>query len=659
MTFAEQPHENASGMRRRIFEVSEQRERLRRASVSATLVVSFVGILAVAASEVENRLVISSAVLVMAGLLLLLLKRLAGVFDEVRTLADCEARFRALVQHAADVILIVDTDGSIRYASPAARDVFGERPDALGGKRLTSVVHPQDATAVERCLAETAQSPRHTIVREWRVHRSDGEWLWTENTATNLIAEPSVRGIVLSCRDITERRTLEHRLAQKAFHDGLTRLANRALFMNRLAHVLAMAQRGAHPAAVLFLDLDDFKKVNDSLGHAVGDELLVAAAGRLEICVRPGDTIARLGGDEFAVLLADVDEPDDVVQVAERITTALSTPFRVSGREVFISVSIGIAAVSLGDTPDVVVRNADLAMYLAKGRRKGGYAIYERGMHAQLMDRLELEADLRTAVDRNDIRIEYQPIVNLVTSEVHGAEALVRWRHSARGNVPPSRFISIAEDTGLIIPIGRMVLREACQRAVAWRSMSRRTRSLRMSVNLSGRHFQEGSLVEDVQLALRESGLDAGALTLEITESVLMQRSETTLDRLRALKAMGLSLAIDDFGTGYSSLGYLQQFPIDMLKIDRTFVDVVGEGDADPVLARAIIALGKTLRIETVAEGIERPQQRDGLRALGCTLGQGYLFARPMPPEEFSSTVLTPVGGLSVVDMYGPEVVRG
>jgi diguanylate cyclase (GGDEF)-like protein/PAS domain S-box-containing protein len=659
MTLVDEPKDSPTEMRRRFFEVSEQRERLRRAGVGATLVVAFVGLLAIAASEVGNRLVMSSAVLVMAGLLLVLLRRLAGALDEVRTLADCEARFRALVQHAADVILIVDIDGEIRYASPAARDIFGERPDVLDGKRLATYVHPQDAASAQRCLVETAQTPHTTIVREWRIHRSDGEWLWTENTATNLTAEPSVRGIVLSCRDITERRTLEHRLAQKAFHDGLTRLANRALFMNRLAHVLAMSQRGAHPAAVLFLDLDDFKKVNDSLGHAVGDELLVAAAGRLAICVRPGDTIARLGGDEFAVLLADVEKHEDVVQVAERITTALSEPFRVSGREVFISVSIGIAAVSLGDTPDVVVRNADLAMYLAKGRRKGGYAIYERGMHAQLMDRLELEADLRAAVDRNDIRVEYQPIVNLVTGEVQAAEALVRWRHSARGNVPPSRFISIAEDTGLIVPIGRTVLREACQRAVLWRSMSRKTRALRMSVNLSGRHFQEGSLVEDVQVALRESGLEACALILEITESVLMQRSESTLDRLRALKAMGLSLAIDDFGTGYSSLGYLQQFPIDILKIDRTFVDAVGDRDEDPVLARAIIALGKTLRIETVAEGIERPQQRDGLRALGCTLGQGYLFARPMPPEEFSSTMLTPVGGLSVVDMYGPEVVRG
>jgi diguanylate cyclase (GGDEF)-like protein/PAS domain S-box-containing protein len=643
----------------RVFEVSEQRERLRRAGASATLVVVFVGALAVAASEVGNRAVMTSAVLVMGGLLLLLVKRLSGLFDEVRTLADCEARFRALVQHAADVILIVDTGGAIRYASPAAREVFGERPDVLEGQTLLTFVHTQDAASVERCLSETAETPRSTQVREWRIRRSDGEWLWTENTATNLIGEPSVRGIVLSCRDITERRTLENRLAQKAFHDGLTRLANRALFMNRLSHVLAMAQRGTHPAAVLFLDLDDFKKVNDSLGHAVGDELLVAAAGRLAICVRPGDTIARLGGDEFAVLLADVQQTDDVVQVAERITTALSTPFRVSGRDVFISVSIGIAAVSLGDTPDVVVRNADLAMYLAKGRRKGGYAIYERGMHAQLMDRLELEADLRTAVDRGDIRVEYQPIMNLVTGEVHAAEALVRWRHSGRGDVPPSRFIPIAEDTGLIVPIGRMVLREACQRAVAWRSKSRGTHALRMSVNLSGRHFQEGSLVDDVQEALRESGLEAWALTLEITESVLMQRSETTLEKLRALKATGLSLAIDDFGTGYSSLGYLQQFPIDMLKIDRTFVDVVGDQRNDPVLARAIIALGKTLGIETVAEGIERPEQRDGLRALGCTLGQGYLFARAMPPEEFSATMLTPVNTLSVVEMYGPDVVRG
>jgi len=391
---------------------------------------------------------------------------------------------------------------------------------------------------------------------------------------------------------------------------------------------------------VLFLDLDDFKKVNDSLGHAVGDELLVAAAARLTTCVRPGDTIARLGGDEFAVLLDDVDGMSDVIVVAERISVAVSAPFHLNGRDVFVGVSIGIASMEMGDSPDDVLRNADLAMYFAKSRRKGDFAVYEPSMHDQMMEHLELEVDLRAAVERNEFEIEYQPIVNLITGEVHGAEALLRWNHPTRGYVPPVRFVPMAEETGLIIPLGRWVLREACERARDWRAHYRGRRPLQVSVNLSARHFQDASLMQDVQQALNDSGLEPWALTLEITESVLMHTSESTLERLRALKALGLNLAIDDFGTGYSSLGYLQQFPIDILKIDRSFVEAVGTEHGDPVLARAIIALGRTLQIETIAEGIERPEQREGLRTLGCTLGQGYHFARPMSAQRFISECL-------------------
>jgi len=403
---------------------------------------------------------------------------------------------------------------------------------------------------------------------------------------------------------------------------------------------VARVPRGKHPSAVLFLDLDDFKKVNDSLGHAVGDELLVATAARLTTCVRPGDTIARLGGDEFAVLLEDVDGMGDVVVVAERISAAVSAPFQLAGRDVFVGVSIGIASMEMGDSPDDVLRNADLAMYFAKSRRKGHFAVYEPSMHNEMMDSLELEVDLRTAVERSEFDIEYQPIVNLVTGEVQGAEALLRWNHATRGYVPPSRFVELAEETGLIIPLGRWVLREACERAREWRSKYGSRKSLQMSVNLSARHFQDPGLLQDVQQALSDSGLEPWALTLEITESVLMHRSTATLERLRALKGLGLNLAIDDFGTGYSSLGYLQQFPIDVLKIDRSFVEAVGNAEADPVLARAIIALGRTLQIETIAEGIERREQRDGLRTLGCTLGQGFYFAKAMPASRFISECL-------------------
>ena len=372
---------------------------------------------------------------------------------------------------------------------------------------------------------------------------------------------------------------------------------------------------------------------------------------RLEVAAR--EPVARLGGDEFAVLLEELEDMSQAIQIAERISTALRTPFRMQGRDVFIGVSIGIAAISAGDTPEDVLRNADLAMYFAKGSDKGHWAIYASSMHEQVLDRLELEADLRSAVDAGDIHVEYQPIMDLERGTMFGAEALVRWHHASRGAVSPSRFVAVAEETGLIVPIGRSVLREACQRAHEWRAREHGAGALRLSVNLSGRHFQEASLVDDVAGALRDSGLEAGALTLEITESVLMQRSDTTLEKLQDLKALGLHLAIDDFGTGYSSLGYLQEFPIDMLKIDRTFVDQVGAEGRDPVLARAIVALGLTLEIETVAEGIERQEQRDGLRKLGCPLGQGYLFARPMVAEDLTRFMGPSGRTATVVEMGG------
>jgi diguanylate cyclase (GGDEF)-like protein/PAS domain S-box-containing protein len=578
----------------------------------------------------------AAAFIAVAMVLLVLVRRVASVKDDVATLATSEARFRSLVQNSSDVILIIEADTTIRYASPSARKVLGMHARELVGTKLINHVHPEDRTMANRFFLGLHESDDgQPGVQDWRLLRTDGSLCWTENTGTNLFNEPTVGGFVVNTRDVSERRTLQSQLAHQAFHDELTRLANRALFLNRIGHTVARVPRGKHPSAVLFLDLDDFKKVNDSLGHAVGDELLVAAASRLTTCVRPGDTIARLGGDEFAVLLEDVDSMADVVVVAERISAAVSSPFNLGGRDVFVGVSIGIASMQMGDAPDDVLRNADLAMYFAKSRRKGHFAVYEPSMHNEMLENLELEVDLRGAVERCEFELEYQPIVNLVTGEVHGAEALLRWNHATRGYVPPMRFVALAEETGLIIPLGRWVLREACEKAREWRSRNKGRRPLQMSVNLSARHFQDASLLEDVRQALHDSGLEPWALTLEITESVLMHQSSATLERLRALKGLGLNLAIDDFGTGYSSLGYLQQFPIDVLKIDRSFVEAVGHEEADPVLARAIIALGRTLQIETVAEGIERPEQRDGLRTMGCSLGQGYHFARPMPPQRF------------------------
>jgi diguanylate cyclase (GGDEF)-like protein/PAS domain S-box-containing protein len=598
------------------------------------------------------------SLLAIGALLLALLASALRWHADAGRLAASEARFRALVQQSSDVTLIIEKDGRIRYASPAAMDVFARRGEDLVGETLGALSHPDDATSVSRFLLASHTSAE-TVVAEWRVRGTLGEWLWTENTSTDMLYEPAIAGIVVNCRDVSERRTLQARLTHQAYHDALTQLANRPLFLNRVAQAIARASRGRHASVVLFLDLDDFKKVNDSLGHAAGDELLVASAARLLTCVRPGDTIARLGGDEFAILLDDLDGFEDALVIAGRITSAMRSPFRLHGRDVFIGVSVGVAAVDANGTPDEMLRNADLAMYFAKGRDKGKYAVYAPEMHAQLIDRLELEADLRRAVDEEQITVEFQPIVHLDDARWYGAEALVRWTHPVRGSVPPSRFVPVAEETGLIVPVGRSVLREACARTQEWHVRSPPSAQLRTSVNLSGRHFQEDSVIDDVRHALADSGLPPWFLTLEITESVLMQQSDTTLGKLKELKALGVMLAIDDFGTGYSSLGYLQQFPIDMLKIDRTFVDGVGLEDNDPVLVRAIIALGRTLGMQTIAEGIERPEQREGLRALGCDLGQGFLFARSMTATDFAASLAEatrpPAGGRSARDPRTPR----
>ncbi|HEY0969748.1 MAG TPA: EAL domain-containing protein [Gemmatimonadales bacterium] len=448
------------------------------------------------------------------------------------------------------------------------------------------------------------------------------------------LASTAVRNIRL----VEAIRRSEERLAHQAFHDPLTELANRALFLDRVRHALARRRRRDAGVAVLFVDLDDFKKVNDSLGHSAGDRLLVAAAERLCACVRSADTVARLGGDEFAVLVEDAGGPTDAAFVAERLVDALRAPFAVGGTELFVSASVGVAIAAPGEGADELLRNADVAMYYAKARRKDGHAVFEPWMHETVRERLAIEADLRRALERDELTLHYQPIVRLDTGIPIGVEALIRWHHPERGSVSPGAFIPVAEDTGLIVPLGRWILRRACEQARRWQDARAGVATpLRVTINISGRQLQDASFVDDVRETLAVTGVDATSLVLEITESVLMQHTEVVLERLRELKALGLSLAIDDFGTGYSSLGYLQRFPIDILKIDKAFVDAVRDGDGDPALARAVIALGDSLGMQTVAEGIEGAAQADGLRRLGCQLGQGYHFARPLPAEALTA----------------------
>jgi diguanylate cyclase (GGDEF)-like protein len=431
-----------------------------------------------------------------------------------------------------------------------------------------------------------------------------------------------------------ENARLYAQVRHQAYHDPLTRLANRTLFRDRLEHALARTSRGLDRVAVLFVDLDDFKTINDSHGHTAGDALLAVVGERLSATVRPGDTVARLGGDEFAVLIEDVDQDVDALAPAERILAAFDSPFSIVDLEVSVGASVGIAfGAAVDATADELLRNADFAMYQAKSLGKQRYAIFEPGMRAAALERVELATLLRRAVDRGELTLHYQPIVDLRTGAVRGLEALVRWHQPDRGLLMPGEFIGIAEETGVIIPLGRWVLREACHQTVRWQERFEIKPPLTVSVNLSARQFSDPRLVDDVKASLADSGLAPACLTLEITESLLMTDADAAIAKLGAIKALGVRLAIDDFGTGYSSLSYLQRFPIDVLKIDRAFVEAVGEAEGS-ALIRSIVDLGRTLRLETIAEGVERPDQPAQLVELECAYGQGYLMNRPQVAAE-------------------------
>jgi len=437
----------------------------------------------------------------------------------------------------------------------------------------------------------------------------------------------------------------------EALHDSLTGLANRSLFLDRMRHAMARAERADAPVGVLFCDLDGFKTVNDSLGHRTGDRLLVLVAERLAGRLRPGDTIARLGGDEFAVLLEELREPGDAARAAQRLLDALEAPFELRGREFYVSASIGIAAGS--EDAESLLRDADLAMYRAKSRGKGRYAVYEPSMHTAIVERLELEVDLKRALEREELAVVYQPIFSLVKGTVTGVEALVRWRHPTRGTVMPESFVPLAEESGLIGELGRWVLRKACHQGALWRAKYPGHPGLAIGVNISGAQLREPGLVQEVADALEESQLEATGLTLEITETALMESFDDALEEIDALKALGVDLAIDDFGTGYSSLRYLRRLPLDVMKIEKSFVDGIGHLGEEPALLRAIIDLADIFGLRVVAEGIERPEQRARLLELGCGLGQGHLLAEPLEAPE-ADALLFRVGLLGGPAADGP-----
>jgi diguanylate cyclase (GGDEF)-like protein/PAS domain S-box-containing protein len=558
------------------------------------------------------------------------LRRLApaGLLDQAN-----EERFRSLVQHSSDVITVTDAVGRILYSSPSVGRVFGYDPAALLGTELQRLVHPDDVRSVVRALVATAKGSGSERV-ECRVRHADGSWRHVESAVSARLEDPTIHGMVINTRDITERKELEDQLAHQAFHDSLTGLANRALFRNRIEHALARMRRHRRPVGVLLLDLDGFKTVNDSLGHAFGDAFLVAVAGRLRDVLRPSDTPCRLGGDEFAVLVEDLNDGLDVTVVAERVLEALRLPFVIDGKEVVTAASIGISIAESGSRDaDDLLRNADVAMYTAKGRGRNRYELFKPSMHRAMLDRLDLEADLRRAVERGEFVLNYQPTVALDTGRISGMEALVRWNSPERGLVPPGLFIPVAEDTGLIVALGAWVLEEACRQAVAWKQEFGVDAPRTMSVNLSARQLQDDGLVADVGAILERTGIRPEHVVLEITESAVMADAEAMTARLHELKALGVRLAIDDFGTGYSSMSYLCSFPIDILKIDRSFVSGVRSEPQKMGIVRTIVELGHILQLQTVAEGIELDEELQQLRALQCDLGQGYWFARPLTAE--------------------------
>ena len=547
-------------------------------------------------------------------------------------LSHSEARYRLLVEASPEAI-IVHSDDVLLYVNAAAARLMG----APNGRSLVGM------TTFDIFCAPTAECAGGGDARssEWReqgILRGDGERMHVEAASVDITyaSRPAVQTVV---RDITHRKILEARLMHDAFHDPLTGLPNRALFRDRVAHALSRLQRTTViGTTVLFLDLDDFKAVNDTLGHSAGDRVLELVGERLSSVTRGFDTVARLGGDEFAILLEELESHEEALAIVERVHVALAVPLPVDGRELRIAASIGVAHASADDDSNTLLRNADVAMYEAKESGKSRHAIYDPQMYEAILHRLALEAELRDAAQDPSsagFSIVYQPIVEIATGVVRGMEALLRWNHPTRGATSPDVFIPIAERTGTIVAIGQWVLEEACRQLEVWRCLwladGHDLDTLPyVSVNLSARQLQQPGLVEAVQRALRLTKAGADRVTLEVTETVIMQQTETTLDTLRKLKQIGVQLAIDDFGTGYSSLSYLQKFPVDVLKIDRAFVEGVGRGGSDIALARTIIMLGNTLGLRTIAEGIEDERQREQLELLGCSFGQGFLFARPM-----------------------------
>ena len=558
-------------------------------------------------------------------------------------LKSSEARFRSLVQNSSDVITLLDAEGRISYITPAVETLLGYPGGSLLNSTLWRLLHTEDLGEANKTFQQLLRTDYGQELLGTRWKHTDGSYRYMETILSNQLADPNVRAVVLNTRDVTERKDLEERLRHQAHHDPLTNLSNRTRFKDRVAASIARHRDDRGSLAVLFLDLDDFKHVNDSLGHAAGDSLLLAVASRLQDCIGPSDTVARFGGDEFAILIDSIASDAHPIEVAERILGAFRLPLQAGDVEMIAAFSIGIA-ISTPQSRDAeeFLRNADVAMYRAKARGKRTYEVFELSMHAAALERLEMENDLRQAIDRNELSVEYQPIVWMDTEQIYGVEALVRWRHPTKGMVGPDRFIPLAEETGMIAALGNFVLETACREVHAW-DLAFPGQELRLGVNLSVRQLQRPNIIHEIRQVLKKTGLSADRLTLEITESAVIKEGEETSRVLQRLRSAGMKVAIDDFGTGYSSLSYLARFPIDVIKIDKAFVKASGRGAKNSSLLRAIVGLGHSLGVEIVAEGIETRQQARILGPLGCR-GQGYYFSKSVSCDEMVKILGRPSG---------------
>jgi diguanylate cyclase (GGDEF)-like protein/PAS domain S-box-containing protein len=557
-------------------------------------------------------------------------------------LAESEERFRSAFDYAAIGMALVSTDGRWLQVNRALCNIVGYTEEEMLASDFQSLTHAHDVDMVSRHVAKLLADKVSSSPIEKRYIHKLGHTIWALLSAS-LVRDSKSGGsrLIFQIQDITDRKRAEEKLAHDAFHDALTDLPNRALFMDHLKLAMARVERHSQQMfALLFLDLDRFKVINDSLGHMVGDQLLVAIAKRLEKRLRPFDTIARLGGDEFTILLEEIKSTEEAIELTERIQNGLMEPFKIGNHEIFASASIGITLSSsqYKKTEDVL-RDADTAMYTAKSLGKARYALFDQSMHDRALQTLQLETDLRRAVERQEFFVVYQPIVSLETARLIGFEALVRWQHPERGLVSPADFIPLAEETGFIIPIGQWVLEESCRQLRLWKESVPKDLPLTISVNLSGKQFAQNNLIGQITDTLSSTGIDPHDLKLEITESVVVENIETATEMLNQLRAIGIQLSIDDFGTGYSSLSYLHRLPIDTLKIDRSFITQMIKNNENSEIVRTIVSLAKNLGMSLIAEGVETVEQLQQLQQLGCDNGQGYLFSKPVTEEVATQIV--------------------